>query len=69
MSVLQLRSQLSGQRCKTVLKIIFADEELCKAVGAAFQLKDIDSTVQPPAGLLSLMKQEAAVRPYTPALL
>ena len=62
MSVLQLRSQLSGQRCKSVLKTIFADKDLGRAVGAAYQLRNIDTAVDPPPGLLKMLKQDAMVR-------
>ena len=60
-SLSQLRSQLSGERCKTVLNIIFRSEGVCKAVGMAYQLREIDSTVAPPDGLLRVLKQEAGV--------
>lgn len=59
MSLAQLRGELTGQRCKTILQVIFKDEGLCNAIGMAYQLRDIDSTVGVPAGLLSALKKDA----------
>ena len=56
MSLSDLRSRLRGQRCKAVLKIIFADEELCKAVGMLIQLRDIACPEDPAAGLMKALK-------------
>ena len=44
-----------------MLNIIFRSEGVCKAVGMAYQLREIDSTVAPPDGLLRVLKQEAGV--------
>ena len=62
MSLSQLRSHLSGQRCKSILQIIFSDTGVRKAIGAAYQLRSIDTTVDPPPGLLKMLKQDASVR-------
>lgn len=60
MSLSDLRSRLRGQRCKAVLKIIFADEELCKAVGMLIQLRDIACPEDPAAGLIKALKTAQA---------
>eukprot|EP01049_Picozoa_sp_SAG25_P006742 SAG25_NODE_521_length_7225_cov_3.656890_8_plen_111_part_00 len=55
----QMRSSLSGERCQAILKTIFAEKKLCVALGIAYQLRDINYSNGVPSQLLTVLKRDA----------